>query len=353
MCPCPPDSVVKAPTVARHSVWSCTLGYSYCRQIQQRENREACVCVCVCVTPLNCSIMDTEYSKRVYQGVRVKHTVKDLLAEKRSRQTNGPRYSGGSTTPPSFVQMPGSHMLPSYYGMRRPFISDSEFCPSTKQYSPDVYSSTLGGKSLGCEPSSMASYSSLIDSYYPETFGDYRSAATFSSSGGSFLPSSALSSLLPPFSTEPSHLFLRDSWEQSVPEPASQVEPLCSESLAPVSVPPSMPSPEPPGSPSQYRSPSRGSSMGPVSSGQPYTLHPLEDAHYHPLTTSSSYPIPSSTFSCPSYMSSPVSDLVSKIVTEEATDAHSSLPASADPHSSWAKEDGVNSWSPYEIRRAY
>ncbi len=34
-----------------------------------------------------------EYSKRVYQGVRVKHTVKDLLAEKRSRQTNGPRYS--------------------------------------------------------------------------------------------------------------------------------------------------------------------------------------------------------------------------------------------------------------------
>lgn len=29
----------------------------------------------------------------MYQGVRVKHTVKDLLAEKRSRQTNGPRYS--------------------------------------------------------------------------------------------------------------------------------------------------------------------------------------------------------------------------------------------------------------------
>lgn len=34
-----------------------------------------------------------DYSKRVYQGVRVKHTVKDLLAEKRSRQTSGPRYS--------------------------------------------------------------------------------------------------------------------------------------------------------------------------------------------------------------------------------------------------------------------
>lgn len=41
------------------------------------------VTVCVCA----------ECSKRVYQGVRVKHTVKDLLAEKRSQQTSGPRYT--------------------------------------------------------------------------------------------------------------------------------------------------------------------------------------------------------------------------------------------------------------------
>lgn len=34
-----------------------------------------------------------EYSKRVYQGVRVKHTVKDLLAEKRQRQTSVPRFN--------------------------------------------------------------------------------------------------------------------------------------------------------------------------------------------------------------------------------------------------------------------
>ncbi|XP_062275684.1 POU class 2 homeobox associating-factor 2-like [Scomber scombrus] len=296
--------------------------------------------------------MDTEYSKRVYQGVRVKHTVKDLLAEKRSRQTNGQRYSGGSTTPPSFVQMPGSHMLPGYYGMRRPFISESDFCPSTKQFSPDVYSSTLGGKPLGCEPSTMSSYSSLIDSYYPETFGDYRSAAAFSSSGGSFLPSSALSSLLPPFSGESSHLFLRDSWEQSVPEPVSQVEALCPDSLTSVSVPPSMPSPESPGSPSQYRSPSRGTSMGPVPSGQSYTLHSLEEAHYHPLT-GSSYAVPSSSFPCPPYMSSSVSDLVSKMVTEESADSHGSLPTNGESHPSWAKEDGGTSWLPYEIRRAY
>ncbi|CAG6007517.1 unnamed protein product [Menidia menidia] len=295
--------------------------------------------------------MDTEYSKRVYQGVRVKHTVKDLLAEKRSRQTNGPRYSGGSTTPPSFVQMPGSHMLSSYYGMRRPFISDTDFCSPSKQFSPDVYSSALGGKPLSCEPSAMSSYSSLIDSYYPETFGEYRSAATFSSSGGSFLPSSAISSLLPSFSGESSHLFLRDSWEQSGQEPVSQVEALCPEGLT--AVQPSMSSPEPQGSPSQYRSPSRGSSMGPVPNGQPFTLHSLEDVHYHPLTTSAPYPVPSSSFPCPPYMSSPVTDLVSKMGTEEVAEGHSSLPTGTDTHSSWAKEDGVSAWSPYEIRRAY
>ncbi|XP_029964571.1 uncharacterized protein C11orf53 homolog [Salarias fasciatus] len=294
--------------------------------------------------------MDTEYSKRVYQGVRVKHTVKDLLAEKRSRQTSGPRYSGGSTSPPSYVQMPGSHMLPGYYGMRRPFISDSDFCSSSKQFSPDVYSSPLGGKPLGCDPSSMSSYSSLIDSYYPETFGDYRSAATFSSSAGSFLPSSALSSLLPPFSGESSHLFLRDPWEQSVPEPVPQVDALCTDSLAPVAVPPSMPSPEAPGSPSQYRSPSRGSSMCPAPSGQPYTLHPLEDAHYHSLT-GSAYPAAPSSTTCPPYMSSSVTDLMSKMVTEESADGHAGM--AADAHPSWVKEDAVGSWSTYEIRRAY
>uniref|UniRef100_A0A8D3CEC2 Si:ch211-213d14.1 n=1 Tax=Scophthalmus maximus TaxID=52904 RepID=A0A8D3CEC2_SCOMX len=247
-----------------------------------------------------------------------------------------------------FVWSPaGSHMLPSYYGMRRPFISDSDFA-SVKQFSPDVYSSALGGKPLGCDPSTMTSYSSLIDSYYPEAFGDYRSAATFSSSGGSFLPSSALSSLLPPFSGESSHLFPRDSWDQSVPEPVSQVEALCPDSLASVSVPPSMPSPEPPGSPSQYRSNSRGSSMCSVPGSQPYTLHSLEDAHYHSLTGSSSYPAaPSSSFSCTPYMSSSASDLVSKMVTEE----DGSLPANGE--ASWAKEDGVSPWSPYEIRRPY
>lgn len=141
----------------------------------------------------------------------------------------------------------------------------------------------------------------------------------------------------------------RDSWEQSVPESVSQVEALCPDGLA--AVPPSMSSPEPPGSPSQYRSPSRGSSMGP--SSQSYNLHSLEDAHYHSLTSSTSYPGPSTSFPCPPYMSSPVSDLVSKMVTEEASDGHASLGPDGEAHSCWPKEDGVSSWSPYEIRRAF
>ncbi|KAF7645678.1 hypothetical protein LDENG_00199990 [Lucifuga dentata] len=122
--------------------------------------------------------------------------------------------------------------------------------------------------------------------------------------------------------------------------------------MAPVSIPPSMPSPEPAQSPSQYRSPSRGSSMGPVSTSQSYTLHSLEEAHYHPLSTSSSYLSPSS-FPCLPYLSSSVNDLVSKMVTEEAPEGHSSLPPNSEAHSAWAKEDGVSSWTPYELRRSY
>lgn len=46
-----------------------------------------------------------DYSKRVYQGVRVKHTVKDLLAEKRSRQTTGSRYNVRAAAAAAFVRL--------------------------------------------------------------------------------------------------------------------------------------------------------------------------------------------------------------------------------------------------------
>ncbi|CAL8372646.1 POU domain class 2-associating factor 2 [Gadus morhua] len=311
--------------------------------------------------------MDTEYSKRVYQGVRVKHTVKDLLAEKRSRQTSGPRYSGGASTPPSFVQMPGSHMIPGYYGMRRPYISDSDYCPSSaKQFSTELYGPALGSKAL--EPSSVGGYSSFIDCYCPETFGDYRSAtAAFSTSAGtSIFPPTALTSLLPPFGGDGSHLFLRESWDQSVPEPLSQVgDGLCPDGLGSVVgvASASITSPEPEGSPShqqQYRSPSHSSStMGPSSSstgpsGQPYALHTLEDVHYHPLS-SSSYP-PSSPSFCSPYMSGTVGDLAPKMapLAPEEAESQRGLSSHSDAHHpSWAKEDAGSSWSSYEIRRSY
>ncbi|KAF7644380.1 hypothetical protein LDENG_00222860 [Lucifuga dentata] len=61
--------------------------------------------------------MDTEYSKRVYQGVRVKHTVKDLLAEKRSRQTNGPRYNVSTSYSKAFV--PSRLSPPSFFSQTK------------------------------------------------------------------------------------------------------------------------------------------------------------------------------------------------------------------------------------------
>lgn len=57
-------------------------------------------------------LLHPEYSKRVYQGVRVKHTVKDLLAEKRSRQTNVPRYSVSTTySKPTLLLCPSPSCL--------------------------------------------------------------------------------------------------------------------------------------------------------------------------------------------------------------------------------------------------
>ncbi|KAG7471376.1 hypothetical protein MATL_G00124000 [Megalops atlanticus] len=277
--------------------------------------------------------METEYSKRVYQGVRVKHTVKDLLAEKRSRQTNMPRYSGGtSPSQPAFVQMPGSHVLPGYYGMRRPFIPDPDLCHPSKQFPAEVYPPSLGGKPLSCDPSSVTGYSSLIDSYYPESFGDYRSAA-FSSGGSSLFPSSALSSLLPPFPGD-SHFLLRDTWDQPGTDSVGQGEALCSDGLAPVTSAES-------GSPSPYRA----SSRPPALSSQSYSLHSLDEVHY-----SNPYPTPSS-YACPPYMTAP-HDLPSKLPSLSIEDSDSTSAPLTDT-SSWPKDEGSAPWSAYEIRRSY
>ncbi|KAG7322143.1 hypothetical protein KOW79_015001 [Hemibagrus wyckioides] len=269
--------------------------------------------------------MEAEYSKRVYQGVRVKHTVKDLLAEKRSRQTSGPRFTAVSTQSP-LVQMAGSHSLPGYYSMRRPIFPDAEFCSSSKQFSTDIYSSALTAKSFSCDTTPMPTYSSLIDSYYPETFSDYRSAA-HTGGGSSLFSSSALATRLPPFPGDASHFMLRDSWEQAGMEPA---EGLCGNGLAPATVEPS--------SPSQYRSSSRSSSMG---SSQFYSLHTLDDVPYH-----SSFQLPSS-FPCPTY-----SEHVAKLPALSTEDTENA-PSALNDMLPWVKEDATGAWSHCEIRRTF
>ncbi|XP_064206956.1 POU class 2 homeobox associating-factor 2-like [Anguilla rostrata] len=286
--------------------------------------------------------METEYSKRVYQGVRVKHTVKDLLAEKRSRQTSGSRYNGGMSPPQSaFVQMPGTHMLPGYYGMRRPFISDVEFSHPGKSFPAEAYAATLGSKSLSCDPSSVTGYPSYMDGYYAEALGDYRSAP-FSTGGSSLFPPSALPSLLPPFSGETSHYFLKDSWEQNTTDTGNQTEVLCSDGLAAAAAPPLPPlfSTES-GSPTHYRASARSSAL---SGTQPYTLHSLDDAHYPtPYSTTGYMP-------CTSYMAV-TGDLTPKMAPLSAEDSEGA-PVPSDTLN-WAKDDGSSSWPPYEIRRVY
>ncbi|XP_017557266.1 uncharacterized protein C11orf53 homolog isoform X1 [Pygocentrus nattereri] len=295
-------------------------------------------------------MMETaEYSKRVYQGVRVKHTVKDLLAEKRSRQTNVPRFNtGASSSQPAFVQMPGPHMLPGYYSMRRSFLPDSELCHPMKQYSTDSYSSTLGSKAFSYDHSS--SYPSFIDSYYqPESFGDYRGATAYTASGGSLFPSSTLSTLLPSLSGESSsHLLLRDPWDQSSEDHVSQPEVLCPEASAPVADSPSLGGQDSGGS-SPYRlSTSRSSASIPPSS-QPYTLQTLEDVHY-PTTSYSS----ASSYSCPPYMTVPGDLAVVKMLPVSSEEGSGSVASLSDTTSqAWAKDDGSGSWMSYETRRAF
>ncbi|XP_038635813.1 uncharacterized protein C11orf53 homolog [Scyliorhinus canicula] len=299
----------------------------------------------------------TEHSKRVYQGVRVKHTVKDLLAEKRSRQTNVSfKYNTGtnSSQTPAYVQMSGSHVIPSYYGVRRPYLSDLELshCQSSKQYTADVYSSSLGGKSLGCDPPGISGYQSLFDPYLPEPFGDYR-ASTFSSGANSIFTPQVPPPLIPSFPNESAHFLLRDSWD-SVPDSINQGEAICN-SLQQMQASVtnchashdsshSLPGPDST-SPPQYRHTNRNNSMS--SQGpQPYPLHPLEEMHFDPSYQSASG------YGCPPFMTVP-SELAAKVIhlsSEESSDIPT--PSMLDA-SSWAKEDTSTTWPLYEVRRTY
>ncbi|XP_056365651.1 POU domain class 2-associating factor 2 [Oenanthe melanoleuca] len=282
-----------------------------------------------------------DFGKRVYQGVRVKHTVKDLLAEKRSRQSSGSRFSGSTSTAQSpFGQMPGSPTTPGYFGVRRPFPAELDF-HSTKQFVSDVYSSSspLSSKPFSCDSSAPQGYPALLEPYLSEQFGDHR-APPLPAATSSFFSPAAVPPLLPSFPSDTGHLLLREPWEQSSPESLSQADSACPDPLQALPASSSCLSlPEPGGV-----SPFRGPAWSPAIPGaQPYPLHPLEDAHYSPSYAASS-PYGLSPFlavaSDPSRMSQQCLEQPSE-------------PAALPEHSAWAKEDGSALWGTYEGRRTY
>ncbi|KAM8927682.1 POU domain class 2-associating factor 2 [Pelodytes ibericus] len=280
-------------------------------------------------------LVPNDFNKRIYQGVRVKHTVKDLLAEKRSRQTTGSRSNGSTNVPQTpFVQMSSSPVLSGYYGVRRSFLPESEFHAS-KQYSSDLYSSSLGPKP--CDPGSIQSYPPLLDPYFAESIGDYRGTSITSGSGPLFSASS-LPPLLPHFSGDPSHYLVRDSWEQTVPDSINQLDVLCSDASQTVSSSTNCLSPE--SGTAHYRSTSRGSAaQGPL----PYSIHALDDVHY-----STSFP------TTPSYAFSPfiANELPPKMAHHLSAD-DSTETNSLQDSAAWPKDDPNTVWGPYELRRNY
>ncbi|XP_003253161.2 uncharacterized protein C11orf53 homolog [Nomascus leucogenys] len=282
-----------------------------------------------------------DYSKRVYQGVRVKHTVKDLLAEKRSRQTSNSRLNGSvSSSQSPFVQMPGSPVTSGYYGVRRSFLSDSDF-HNSKQFSNDVYTSSVG-KPFPCESSAGQSHAALLEPYFPqEPYGDYRPPALTPNAGSLFSASPLPPLLPPPFPGDPAHFLFRDSWEQTLPDGLSQPDPVSADALQTLPPSTSCLSQLESGSIAQHRGSSWGTSLAGT---QSYSLHALEDLHHTP-----GYPTP------PPYPFTPfmtVSNDLPPKVGPLSPDEEADTGSLHDP-SPWVKEDGSIAWGSYECRRAY
>nr|KAF6464175.1 hypothetical protein HJG63_001657 [Rousettus aegyptiacus] len=77
-----------------------------------------------------------DYSKRVYQGVRVKHTVKDLLAEKRSRQTSNSRFNVHQSCQVTMVSEDPSYLTPTSTTLNLPMTPAPPSCRSPFPVSP-------------------------------------------------------------------------------------------------------------------------------------------------------------------------------------------------------------------------
>lgn len=98
-------------------------------------------------------------------------------------------------------------MTSGYYGVRRSFLSDSDF-HSPKQLANDVCTSSSAAKPFACESPAAPGPAGLLDAYFPEPYADPRPPG-LPPSAGSLLGASALPPLLPPpFPGDPSHLVL-------------------------------------------------------------------------------------------------------------------------------------------------
>ncbi|XP_063273853.1 POU domain class 2-associating factor 2 [Prinia subflava] len=275
-----------------------------------------------------------DFGKRVYQGVRVKHTVKDLLAEKRSRQGSASRFTGSTGAAPSpFGQMPGSPTTAGYYSIHRSFPAELDF-HSPKQFGSDVYSSPLGSKPFSCDSSAPQGYPGLLEPCLSEQFGDHRAPALPAGTSSFFSPA-AVPPLLPSFPSDSGHLLLREPWEQTPPESLPQPDTACSDPLQALPAGSSCLSLPEPGAVSPFR----GSGWSPAIPGaQPYPLHPLEDVHCPP-----------------SFAATPPYGLSPFVATEPSRVSHlcPEPPSDLPDHPAWAKEDAGALWGTYEGRRTY
>ncbi|KAL4696853.1 hypothetical protein H8959_002551 [Pygathrix nigripes] len=232
-----------------------------------------------------------------------------------------------------------SPVTSGYYGVRRSFLSDSDF-HNSKQFSNDVYTSSVG-KPFPCESSAGQSHAALLEPYFPaEPYGDYRPPAL--TNAGSLFSASTLPPLLPPpFPGDPTHFLFRDSWEQTLPDGLSQPDPVSADALQTLPPSTSCLSQLESGSTAQHKGSSWGTSLA---GAQSYSLHALEDLHHTP-----GYPTP------PPYPFTPFmtvsNDLLPK-VGPLSPDEEADTCSLHDP-SPWAKEDGSIAWGSYECRRAY
>lgn len=97
----------------------------------------------------------------------------------------------------------GSPVMSGYYGVRRSFLSDSDF-HNSKSFSNDIYTSSVT-KPFPCESTAGQSHGALLESCLAEPYGDHRPPALTPTPGSLFSASPLPPLLPPPFPGDPTH----------------------------------------------------------------------------------------------------------------------------------------------------